>query len=93
MIASLLIGGSIVSTARKAIVTLLVLIGLILIAVGVVYFTVKAGKLPSFIPGRIAGSRGYRRAHGLVAVIVGVVALLFAVVGASLGRRRRRWRI
>ena len=76
------------SAGRKLLVTLLVLIGLVLIAAGIVYFVVKAGSLPSFMPGHIAGSTGHRSKRGLIAVIVGVVVLLVAVVTASVGRRR-----
>ena len=76
------------SAGRKALVALLVLIGLVLIAVGIVYFVVKAGSLPSFIPGHIAGSSAHRTKRGLFAIIVGAVVLLVAVVGASVGRRR-----
>ena len=76
------------AAGRKALVALLVLIGLILVAVGIVYFVVKAGSLPSFIPGHIAGSSAHRTERGLVAVIVGAVVLLVAVVGAIVGRRR-----
>ena len=76
------------SAGRKLVIALLVVIGLILIAVGIVYFTVKAGSLPSFIPGHIAHSSAHRSKRGLIAVIVGAVVLLVAVVGASVGRRR-----
>ena len=76
------------SAGRKLVIALLVVIGLILIAVGIVYFTVKAGSLPSFIPGHIANSSAHHSRRGLVLVIVGAVVLLVAVVGASLGRRR-----
>ena len=76
------------STGRKLFAILLVLIGLILIAAGVVYFVVKAGSLPSFVPGHIAGSSAHRTKRGLVAVIVGAVVLLVAVVTAGVGRRR-----
>jgi amino acid permease len=70
----------------------LVLIGLALIAVGIVYFTVKAGSLPSFFPGHITGSSAHRNKHGLVAVIVGVAVLVLAVMMPSVvgGLRRRR---
>lgn len=78
--------GFIVTAGRKAFVTVLVLIGLILIAIGIVYFLVKAGSLPSMM-GRIAGSSAHRNKRGLVAVIVGVVVLLVATVSASVGRR------
>ena len=76
------------SAGRKLVIALLVVIGLILIAVGIVYFTVKAGSLPSFIPGHIANSSAHHSRRGLVLVIVGAVVLLVAVVGASIGRRR-----
>lgn len=76
------------SAGRNALITLLVLIGLIFIAVGIVYFTVKAGSLPSFIPGHIAHSSAHRSKRGLIAVILGAVVLLVAMVGASVGRRR-----
>jgi Mn2+/Fe2+ NRAMP family transporter len=76
------------SAGRRALVTLLVLIGLILIAAGIAYFVVKAGSLPSFMPGHIAGSSAHRSKRGLIAVIAGAVVLLIAVVTASVGRRR-----
>ena len=72
----------------KLLIALLVLIGLISVAVGIVYFSVKAGSLPSFIPGHIAHSTAHRTKRGLIAVIVGAVVLVIAVVGASVGRRR-----
>ena len=76
------------SAGRKALVTLLVLIGLVALAVGVAYFVVKGGSLPSFIPGHKAGSSTYHHKRGLIAVVVGVVVLLIAVISASVGRRR-----
>jgi hypothetical protein len=88
MIASLSKGGSTVSAGRKALVTLLVLIGLVALAVGVAYFVVKAGSLPSFIPGHKAGSSAHHNKRGLIAVVVGAVVLLIAVITASVGRRR-----
>ena len=75
----------------RLLTALLVLIGLALIAVGIVYFTVKAGSLPSFFPGHITGSGAHRNKHGLVAVIVGVSVLGLAVLMPSVfgGLRRR----
>ena len=76
------------SAGRKALVALLVLIGLVALAVGVVYFVVKAGTLPSFIPGHKTGSSAHHDKRGLIAVVVGAVVLLIAVISASVGRRR-----
>jgi hypothetical protein len=53
-----------------------------------VYFVVKAGSLPSFFPGHIAGSTSRRSKHGLVAVVVGVVVLVVAAILGAVGRRR-----
>lgn len=73
---------------RRLLVGLLVVIGLALIAVGIVYFVVKAGSLPSFFPGHVVGSTGRRTKHGVIAVVVGAALLVIAVIDASLGRRR-----
>jgi hypothetical protein len=67
---------------------LVVIVGLVLIAVGIIYFVVKAGSLPSFFPGHVTGSTAHRSKHGLVAVIVGAVVLMLAAIGGALGRRR-----
>jgi hypothetical protein len=69
-------------------VSLLVIVGVLLIAIGVVYFVVKAGSLPSFFPGHVAGSTAHRSKHGLVAVVVGAVLLVIAAVLGAVGRRR-----
>ena len=74
---------------KRLVISILVLIGLALIAVGIVYFVVKAGSLPSFFPGHVTGSTGHRNTHGLVAVVVGAVVLVLAVASASIGRRTR----
>ena len=74
---------------KRLIISILVLIGLILVAVGIVYFVVKAGSLPSFFPGHVNGSTAHHNKRGLIAVVVGAVVLLLAVVSASFGRRRR----
>lgn len=72
---------------HKLVTVILVVIGLALIAVGIVYFTVKAGSLPSFFPGHIAGSTAHRTKHGIAALVLGVVVLAFSAVAGSLMRR------
>jgi amino acid permease len=69
-------------------IALLVIVGLVLIAVGVIYFVVKAGSLPSFFPGHLTGSTAHRSKHGLVAVVVGAVVLVLAAIFGAVGRRR-----
>jgi hypothetical protein len=72
-------------------VAVLVVVGLILVAGGIIYFVVKAGSLPpSSIPGKIAHSSGHRNKRGIIGVVAGVVVLIIAVVVATVGRGRRR---
>ncbi len=73
---------------KRLLVSILILIGLALIAVGVVYFVVKAGSLPSFFPGHIAGSTAHRNKHGLIAIVAGAAVLVLAVAAALVGGGR-----
>lgn len=65
----------------KLIVTLL---GVLLIAVAVVYFLVPADSLPGFFPGHEAGVTRVHTKHGMVSGVVGVVLL---AAGMWMGRR------
>jgi|HubBroStandDraft_1064217.scaffolds.fasta_scaffold185205_1 hypothetical protein len=69
-----------VTALRTGLVVALVLIGLACIAVAIVYFIEPAKHLPSFLPGHASHGHlhGYR--HGVVALGVGLIALLGAVV-------------
>ncbi|HEX3709876.1 MAG TPA: hypothetical protein VHV56_08305 [Pseudolabrys sp.] len=62
----------------------LILLGLILIALAVVYFVLPADQLPGFLPGHAAGVMRIHAKHGLVAGAIGV-ALVTA--GWFMGRR------
>jgi len=70
-------------------IAVLALIGLAFIAVGIIYLAAKAGSLPSFIPGHIAGSSAHRTNRGWIAVGIGVGILLIARIVAELAGRRR----
>ncbi len=61
------------------------LLGIVLIAIAVVYFVTPADHLPSFLPGHAAGVTRVHMKHGLVAGVVGVVLL---AIGWMIGRRR-----
>ena len=54
---------------------ILIVIGLVLIALGIVYLMVPADSLPSFLPGHEAGLARVRMKHGLLAGALGVVVL------------------
>lgn len=64
----------------------LAVIGLVLIVIGIVYFADTAAKLPGFFPGHQAGSPHHHTKHGIVAVAVGLAALLGAWI--STGKKR-----
>jgi hypothetical protein len=55
-----------------------ILVGLVLIAIAVVYWAEPAGSLPSFFPGHEAGSGHHHFKHGLLAFILGVACFIFA---------------
>ena len=74
--------------ASRAAIVLLVIVGLVLLAVGIVYFTVAAGKLPSFL-GRVPHATLHRTKRGLGGVLVGALCLIGALALALLGRTRR----
>jgi hypothetical protein len=73
---------------RTLVTAVLVVVGVALIAIGIVYFTVKAGSLPSFFPGHITGSTGHRTKHGIAAVVLGALVLAFSAVAGSFMRNR-----
>jgi hypothetical protein len=67
-----------VSQARdqqNLIAVIMLVVGLIALAIGVIYLTVKASALPSFL-GQLHSYTGYRSKRGVVAVIGGAVLLL-----------------
>jgi len=53
----------------------MVVIGLVALAVGVIYLTVEAKSLPSIL-GELHGVTGHRSARGIAALIVGVVLVV-----------------
>jgi hypothetical protein len=62
--------------------------GVMLLLIGIVYFTVAAGSLPRFVPGHEAGSTHYHVKHGIAAVLLGAGA--FVLVWFRLGPRPGR---
>jgi uncharacterized membrane protein HdeD (DUF308 family) len=62
----------------KALVTLAVVVGIVLIVVGIVYFVEPAKSLPGFFPGQQDGSTHHHVKHGIAAILVGLACLAFA---------------
>jgi hypothetical protein len=63
---------------NQVLVAAAVIIGVVLIAVAVVYWTVAARSLPGFFPGHQAGSSHVHTKHGIAAFLLGVACLIFA---------------
>jgi uncharacterized membrane-anchored protein YitT (DUF2179 family) len=62
----------------RLLVTLAIVIGVVLIAVGIVYWALPASSLPGFFPGHQAGSSHHHVKHGIAAFLLGVACLVFA---------------
>ena len=56
----------------------LVVVGVLLIALAVVYFAEPAKSLPSALPGHEAGSTHHHVKHGIAALLLGIGALVLA---------------
>jgi hypothetical protein len=61
------------------------ILAIICIIVAVMYFAMPASQLPSFMPGYEAGSAHIHVKHAAIAV---VAAIILAVIGWLIGRRR-----
>ena len=62
----------------RVLVTLAVVVGIVLIVIGIVYFVEPAKSLPGFFPGQQAGSSHHHIKHGIAAFLVGLACLAFA---------------
>jgi uncharacterized membrane protein HdeD (DUF308 family) len=55
-----------------------VVLGIVFIAIGIVYFVEPAKSLPAFFPGHQSGSNHHHTKHGIAAVLVGIGCFVFA---------------
>jgi len=62
----------------RLLVVLSIVVGILLIIVGIVYWVEPARSLPGFFPGHEAGSAHHHVKHGIAAFLVGVACLVFA---------------
>jgi hypothetical protein len=65
-------------TKRPKLIVPVVLVGLLFLAIAVVYFVEPAGSLPSFFPGHEAGSSHHHTKHGIAALVVALGCFVFA---------------
>jgi len=62
----------------RLLVVLAVVVGIALIAIGIVYWVEPARSLPGFFPGQQAGSSHHHVKHGIAAFLLGIACLIFA---------------
>ena len=65
-------------TKRPALIVPAVLLGLLLLALAILYFVDSADALPSFIPGHEAGSAHHHIKHGIAALLLALGCFAFA---------------
>ncbi len=76
-------------TKRPALILPAIVLGLLLLALAVLYFVSTADSLPSFVPGHEAGSSHHHVKHGIAAAALGLGALVFAWFQGGSGAARR----
>jgi hypothetical protein len=62
----------------RVLVVIAVILGVVLIAISIVYFAEPARSLPGFFPGHQAGSSHHHTKHGIAALLLGIACLVFA---------------
>jgi hypothetical protein len=65
-------------TKRRQLIVPALAVGLLLIALAILYWVEPAKSLPSFIPGHLAGSNHHHVKHGIAAFLLGLACLVFA---------------
>jgi hypothetical protein len=75
--------------SNRILVWLAVIVGLLLIAVAIVYWAEPAKSLPSFFPGHESGSDHHHVKHGIAAFLVGLACLAYAWFQTGSGRSSR----
>ncbi len=77
-------------SANRLLVALAVVLGLLLLAVAVVYWIEPAHSLPGFFPGHEAGSNHHHVKHGIAALVIGLAVLALAWFGSAQSGRAAR---
>ena len=62
----------------RPLTVVLVILAIVCIIAGIVYFTETAANLPGFMPGHLAHSAKHHYKHGVAAITVAIVALAAA---------------
>ena len=62
----------------RLLATIAVILGIVLIAIAIVYWALPAKSLPSLAPGHQAGSNHHHVKHGIAAFLLGLACLAYA---------------
>jgi len=65
-------------TKRPALIVPAIIVGIVFLALAVLYWVSTADALPSFIPGHETGSAHHHIKHGIAAAVLGAGSLIFA---------------
>jgi hypothetical protein len=65
-------------TKRRNLIAPAIALGVLFIALAILYFVDTAGSLPAFIPGHAAGSAHHHIKHGIAAFVVALGCFVFA---------------
>ena len=79
------------TAASRFLVIILVVLGVLAIAAGIIYVAEPAKSLPAFFPGHVAHLNQRHTRRGLAGIIVGAVLLIIAAITARAGRRSSRY--
>ena len=79
------------TAASRFLVIILVVLGVLAIIAGIIYYAEPAKSLPAFFPGHAAHLTGRHTTRGLVGIIAGAVLLIIAVIITRAGRRSRHY--
>jgi hypothetical protein len=74
---------------RRLLAIVAIVVGIVLIAIAIVYWAEPAKSLPSFFPGHQAGSGHHHVKHGIASFLVGLACLVFAWFNTG-GERSRQ---
>jgi ammonia channel protein AmtB len=72
---------------RRPLVVIAVVVGIVLIAIAIVYWAEPAKSLPSFFPGHKSGSSHHHTKHGIAAFLLGIACLVFGWFQSGTQRR------
>ena len=77
------------TAASRFLVIILVVLGVLAIVAGIIYYAEPAKSLPAFFPGHAAHLTGRHTTRGLVGIIAGAVITAMIRSTARVGRRSR----